>query len=605
MDNETEKTKKAFYKYSEIGIKNRNIELWKLISNYVDLNITFKEKFYLLENNIVNPPKCYCGSGLKFIDMKSGYREFCSRVCMANNQEIKERRKESCIKKWGVDNPSKVEEIREKVKKKNREIFGVDYPLQSPCVMNRNKEYFIEKWGVDNPSKVKEIREKANNTIKNKWGVEHIMFSDDIKIKNKEYFIEKWGVDNPSKVKEVRDKAIKTMIERWGVDSALKNPIFLNKLRNTNIERWGVDCYTKTDEYKVKLLEMNFNKNSLVVNSENLTLMSSKFDEYQIKCSICGCKFIIQRQLYRNRISNGIDICLNCNPVLLSTSIDEKSIFSFISDNYKGTIIGNYKGLKKEIDIYLPELNLGFEFNGLYWHSELHKEAEYHYNKYKLSKDNGIDLMTIWEDDWKFKKDIVKSMILNKLKLTETKIFARKCVIKDVDSNLIRRFLEVNHIQGFVGSKVKIGLFYNDELVSLMTFGSLRKSLGQKNQENYWELLRFCNKINTRVIGAGSKLFKYFLNKYNPLEVISYSLNSYSTGKLYENLNFQCIGETKINYFWCKQSKRYHRFNFRKDKLIKFGYDPNLTEREIMYQRGYFRIFDSGSKKWVIKNPLI
>jgi hypothetical protein len=601
MDNEREKVNKASYKYSEDGIRKRNIGLWESITNYIDLDITFKEKFYLFENNIISPPKCNCGSELKFIDMSRGYREFCSRTCMVNSKEIKEKRKESCIKKWGVDNPSKVEEIREKVKKTNREIFGTDYPLQAPDVINRNKEYFLEKWGVDNPSKVKEIREKANNTIRDKWGVNHIMLSDEIKSKNKEYFLDKWGVDNPSKVKEVRERAIKTMIERWGVDSALKNPIFLNKLKRTSIQKWGVDSYTKTDDYRERLIEMNFSKNSLVVNNGNLTLISSKFDEYHIKCSTCLGEFTIQRQLYRNRIKGGIDVCLNCNPISLSTSIGEKNILKFIRENYSGDIIENYKGLKKEIDIYLPELNLGFEFNGLYWHSELHKENSYHYTKYKLFKDSGINLMTIWEDDWKFKEDIIKSMILNRLKLTETRIFARKCVIREVDGKLVREFLGGNHIQGFVGSRVKLGLFHEGELVSLMTFGSLRRSLGNKSQEGHWELLRFCNKINSQVVGGGSKLFKYFLDKYNPLEVTSYSLNTYSTGKLYENLDFEYIGETTGNYFWCKQLKRYHRFNFRKDKLVKDGYDPNLTEGEIMYERGYFRVFDSGSKKYIYK----
>ena len=161
--------------------------------------------------------------------------------------------------------------------------------------------------------------------------------------------------------------------------------------------------------------------------------------------------------------------------------------------------------------------------------------------------------------------------------------------------------MEENHIQGFVGSNIKLGLFFNNELVSLMTFGNLRKSLGQVSKKGVYELLRFCNKINISVIGGASKLFKFFIKNYKVEEVISYSLNSYSDGNLYKNIGFNLENNTDINYFWCKNGIKYHRFNFRKDKLVKEGYDVTKTESEIMYERGYFKVFDCGSKKWIYK----
>jgi hypothetical protein len=161
-------------------------------------------------------------------------------------------------------------------------------------------------------------------------------------------------------------------------------------------------------------------------------------------------------------------------------------------------------------------------------------------------------------------------MILNRINLTELKIYARKCQIKVIDdNNIVRNFLEENHIQGLVGSKVKLGLYFNNELVSLMTLGNLRKSLGHNSKENHWELLRFCNKLNTYVIGVGSKLFNFFLKNYKVDEVISYSKNDYSTGKLYQNLNFKLSGTTTPNYYWVINVRRVNRFNFRKDKLVQ------------------------------------
>jgi hypothetical protein len=252
-----------------------------------------------------------------------------------------------------------------------------------------------------------------------------------------------------------------------------------------------------------------------------------------------------------------------------------------------------------EIDVYIPELKLGFEFNGLYWHSEIYKEKNYHLDKTKLCNDQGISLFHIWEDDWLYKQDIVKSMILNKLGKTLNKIFARKCIIKIVDDNkLVKDFLETNHIQGFVGSKIKIGLFYNDELVSLMTFGNLRKSLGQKSQEGSYELLRFCNKLNTTVVGGASKLFKYFLNNYDVKQVTSYSDLSRSNGNMYKQLGFTLQHNSDPNYYYIIDGIRKHRFNFRKDKLVKEGADPLKTEIQIMNEKGFYRIFDCGMQKW-------
>ena len=277
----------------------------------------------------------------------------------------------------------------------------------------------------------------------------------------------------------------------------------------------------------------------------------------------------------------------------------ELELLNFIKENYNGEILSNKKNIiDKELDIYLPDLNLAFEFNGLYWHSEIYKDKLYHYNKTKECEKLGIQLIHIWEDDWLYKNKIVKSMIINKLSRSIS-IFARKCSIKEVDNISVKSFLNENHIQGFVGSKVKIGLYYNDELVSLMTFGSLRKSLGVSGRENVWELLRFCNKIGTSVVGGSSKLLKFFINNFKPIEIISYSDNSRSNGNMYEKLGFKFIHNSDPNYYYIVDGIRKHRFDFRKDKLVRNGGDPNKTEIQIMSELGYNRIFDCGAKKWI------
>ena len=279
-----------------------------------------------------------------------------------------------------------------------------------------------------------------------------------------------------------------------------------------------------------------------------------------------------------------------------------KSIYDFIIENYDGDIIYNDKNTisNLELDIYLPDLNLAFEFVSVYWHNELYKEKNYHINKTNKCIENNIQLVYIWEDDWENKQEIVKSMLLNKLNKTPNKIYARKTKLKEINnSKLVREFLDKNHLQGFVGSAVKLGLFYNDELVSLLTFGKKRTFMNSKSAtDGEYELLRYCNKLNTNVVGGASKLFKYFVNNYDIDAISTFADRSHSTGKLYETLGFKFEHQTPSNYYYVIDDIRKHRFGFRKDVLVSQGYDKNKTEHEIMFGRNIYRIFDSGSLKY-------
>jgi hypothetical protein len=245
---------------------------------------------------------------------------------------------------------------------------------------------------------------------------------------------------------------------------------------------------------------------------------------------------------------------------------------------------------------------LGIEFNGLYWHSDIYKDKNYHLDKTKLANSKGYRLIHIFEDEWINKEDIVKSIINNKLNIIDKKIYARNCEIREVKPKESSIFLEKNHIQGKINSFIKLGLYYNNELVSLMTFGKLRKSLGSNSKDGDFEMYRFCNKLNYSIVGGASKLFKYFINNFGVNKIVSYSDNRYFDGSLYEKLGFIYNGETKPSYWYAKNINRYHRFKFRKDVLVKDGYDPNKTEKEIMKERGYNRIYDCGNKKWVFIN---
>jgi len=188
----------------------------------------------------------------------------------------------------------------------------------------------------------------------------------------------------------------------------------------------------------------------------------------------------------------------------------------------------------------------------------------------------------------------MKSMILNSIGLIENKIYARNCKLIKIESNRKDIFLDNNHIQGKCTSSINLGLEYNGEIVSLMTFG--RRSINNKNE---FELIRFCNKINTIVIGSASKLFKYFISNYDYEQIISFADTSHFNGNLYKNLGFDYIHKTKPNYWWVVDGLRHHRFTYNKKRLVKEGADQNKTGIEIMYDSGYYRIFGCGQDKYI------
>ena len=185
-------------------------------------------------------------------------------------------------------------------------------------------------------------------------------------------------------------------------------------------------------------------------------------------------------------------------------------------------------------------------------------------------------------------------MILNKIGKTINKIGARKCEIRELDTKIVKDFLNKNHIQRFVGSKLKLGLFYNDELVSLMTFDKVEGR--KKMKENEWNLNRFCNKLNTNVVGGASKMLKYFIEKYNPRRIISYADKDWSDGKLYTKLGFIKLTESNPDYKYIINGKRLHKSNFKKSKIMTSN--ENMSEFEFMSINKIDRIYDCGKTKF-------
>ena len=285
------------------------------------------------------------------------------------------------------------------------------------------------------------------------------------------------------------------------------------------------------------------------------------------------------------------------------TSKPHKKIVDFLSD-LGIEIVSNTKEIiaPYELDIYLPQHNLAIEINGLIWHSTQKQELVgnfklKHRRKYLLSKEKDIKLLQFTDLEINSKWEIVSSIIRDKLATPSYKTHARKCLIKIPSKHEVKSFLEENHIQGFVGSRIELGLYHNNELVQLMTFGKSRM-----NKSYQWELLRLCSKLNTKVVGGSSRLFKFFIKAHlkDGEKIISYCDLSKFQGEVYRKLGFSYLRDSNPNYFYTTGKTLESRVSYQKHKLPKIldHFDPNLTEIQNMFNNGYRVIFDCGNGVW-------
>lgn len=221
-------------------------------------------------------------------------------------------------------------------------------------------------------------------------------------------------------------------------------------------------------------------------------------------------------------------------------------------------------------------------------------------NDYKYNADS----IKVFEDEWLYKKDIVKSRLLNAGKLTVNKIYARKCDIEEITHREASIFLEKNHLQGKISGCKYLALKYVDNIVSVMVFGRLRKNLGSSAKNGEYELLRFCSTLNTNVIGGAGKLFTYFTKKYQPEKIISYCDKRWGDGLFYEKIGMEYSHDSQRNYYYVNEleRKRENRFSYRKDILVKMGFNKDISEKQIMIERGFHRIYDCGCKVFVWEN---
>jgi len=548
-------------------------------------NIT-NEEYYTKYEHIEKKQCKTCGDPTPFVRNK--YRKYCSKscACSAANKQGRISIKE----KYGVDNVSQIPGVSDKVKQTKKERYG----NETYNNMEKNVQTCLNKYGVEHVSQSQEIRKRIKESISK---VNQVKAGE----KRKNTVQKKYGKKFISQTSVWKKSNIQNSLLKYGETHPLKNKEVLKNAQAKLQERYGVINISQLDSTKEKVKQTFFNKRKKALELANF---DDKIISYptnfsvEMQCITCKKNYIVNIGFLSQRNKFDVTLCTNCNPV--NTGSDLQNRFVLFIESLGFTIIKNYRfdeNSKHEIDIFIPEKNIGLEINGIFWHSEVYKHSNYHKEKTKLASKNGVQLIHLWEDDLKFKKELVESRIKAILGLNQT-LYARKTKVKFIDKNLSKEFFDKFHLHGNVRNTLSIGLFYDEELISSI---SLRK----KKTPDEYEISRYATKSGFGVIGGFAKMLKFISNELKPINIFTYyDLDWKQDNNVYENNNFVFVKETQPQYHWVVGGKRENRLKFTKKNLVREGFDENKTEVQIMHDRGYYRIFNAGNNLYKFKKDI-
>lgn len=454
------------------------------------------------------------------------------------------------------------------------------------CKQKQTVSTVHSKYGVDYVFQDEEFRDNAKKSSITRYGVDNPAKSDEIKSKVKQSYLDNYGVEHPRQLREVVDKQKKTLEERYGTPYP----------RMTDPSKYAIYSNFQTDP--VTFIYENFSQNPTI--QQLMDLCGVNYTTIVHTIHSAKCEELIKWSTY-------------------SMEEEVKNFIQSISDTniimHDRSVISPY-----EVDIYLPEFNLAIECDPTVTHNSSvedpwggpPKAKNYHQMKSTMCQENNVQLIHIFGYEWKYKQDIMKSIIRNKLHCNDTTYYGRKLTIDDnVPYIESCQFLNENHRQGnCVGSNVRLGLRdISGELVALMTFGKVRNSIS-KSCDSYnddVELLRFCTKLNTSVVGGCSKLFKYYVNHFSFHCIVSYSDFARTSGSIYKKLGFEFEYLSSPGYMWVQISTDDYltRVACQKQNISKLfddiDIDTSMTESQIMTSLNYVRVYDSGACKWIYR----
>lgn len=514
----------------------------------------FKKKLHQMKNLSI-----HCGCKTSFLLSRAFHNK------VTNDPTFLKRRGEA-YSKWCKEHP---EEVAAQGKRHSEKLLSDPDKLAE-----QGRQH--SQWYKYNPDKAKEKAKKNSQWYKD----------NPEKVAERSEKYKQWCINNPDKVKEKVNK-----YKQWCTEN-----ILANQHRGDNIS---------SNKYESRLnMISEFSQDELLkIHPDDLKLILDGTikgkDTLRIKCSNCNNydyhRFDTSISLKNKSVTQRL--CNKC--CLLGKSKYEDELYNYIT-SLGCTCIRHDRSILngKELDLYYPEKQIAIEFNGLYWHDINHKPKDYHFNKFKECKEHNIRLISIFEQDWIHNKDKILSLLNNSF-ITPKYIYARRCKINVLEDHIKRDFINKYHFSGDISKHtISYGLYYNNDLVSVMTFRNIT--------ESKYELIRFCTKDNYKIIGGASKLFSHFIKEYKPTYILCYSDNDFFSGDVYKQLGFtlKSLGEKSIDYQWCTIDECLSRYQCMPYKLLqKYPEYSNITidgskEDYIMNDLGYCKIYRCGNSIW-------
>jgi len=552
---------------------------------------TIAETLYCIYHAVL-PAKCPCGDDAVFNTFVKGYRKYCSLTCPSKGKDHSQTLKgvwettnsysnmvsnvrNTCLKKYGVDWSSKADSVKDRVKQSNQQKYGVNYPMFDETIKHQIKQTTLKNHGVEYPFQSEAIRQRAKESFVKNHG-----YTNDMAIARKAFSDQNNDL-NPFQVNVIQSKIKSTLIDKYGVDHPMKSLVFLTKSQNTLFKNHGRNNpahINHNDQAYALLMDMESLKKELETNS--LTSISEKYK-------------INKEVLYSYHDRYGFTILKR------ETKSRYEEEISSILDNLQIQYKRNYTQLcyPRHVDFFIPSHDIAIEFNGLYWHSEKSgsKMPDYHATKTKQCMDRGVQLLTIFEDEWVSKHQIIVNHIKHLCGKTNSVVGARKISISNEKyTPELKEFVDQYHIQGKLDavSQSYVGR-HDGKIVAVLL---LKKVSGTT-----YDIARFCTDMANSYPGLFSKFLKYITTTLEITKFTTIADLRWSKGDVYLKTGFTIEKNLLPDYQYTDYITREHKFNYRKE-IIKKKYNVDITgktEKQLMFELKFDRIWDCGKIKFV------
>jgi very-short-patch-repair endonuclease len=484
-----------------------------------------------------------------------------------------------CIKEGKTHSPKRVLKLKETTGKDHRPIEelysrskGIDVPLCETC-----KEKHVKLFSINKGFRKYCSKECYKQAMSRRNSLNNAEFNKE-KAKKADEQYSKVLAAASLEYKSNKFATIKQLEEKFGIPGGrlrkyLSENNLIDKSRQSRI--YKKNLYDRLEKAHIHLSDSTWVRDKIRVENWTSKTFARELD--------CSKDFVCSK--------------LRCNGIYLSdyrqyTSSYEEEISSMLNDMGIRHVRNDRRVLKgKELDIYIPSKKLAIEINGVYWHQDNDgNKKNYHLNKTLACEKESIRLLHITDKEMIFKPKLVENLILSSLGMN-TMIYARKCSIKEISAKEFGEFVNENHFQGRINSSMRYGLFYDDDLLSVMGFSKSRF-----NKKYQYEITRFCNKVGFNVVGGASRLFSRFVKDVKPNSVISYCDRRLFTGKMYESIGMKFSHCTPPSYVWVHNNKDVTLSRYQTQKHLLNNCPEYISEESYMKENGYMRIYDSGQK---------